>query len=166
MHLRVLYFVSLVRSSLCTLPVGNIWWPSLLPPESSFIASYTPKYTAWAGPAPITTELTPLHNDLNPWVEETLSIAEFKLEYATDDADVGAVCKTCIRVLWTLWALSDLVASENSLLYCRLDTWTRAQIYQRAHQRMRAHPKMQYLAMLHNLAPRWQGWLPRAINFN
>lgn len=68
--------------------------PATLPPASSFIASYAPKWTACAGPAPMITDDTPLQSAREPSVLEMRVNAFPMPEYTAD----GEVAKTCIRV--------------------------------------------------------------------
>jgi hypothetical protein len=69
--------------------------PSLLPPVNSLIASYVPKWTACAGPAPIITEDTPRHSARTPSVEDIRVNALPIPVYIA----AGEVANTCIRVL-------------------------------------------------------------------
>lgn len=68
--------------------------PATLPPASSFTASYAPKWTACAGPAPMITEDTPLQSARAPSVLE-MRVNAFPMPVYTAD---GEVAKTCIRV--------------------------------------------------------------------
>ena len=71
------------------------WLPSpLFPPASSFTASYVPKWTACAGPAPTITDDTPLHSARIPSVDDIRVNALPMPEYTA----AGEAAKTCIRV--------------------------------------------------------------------
>ena len=71
------------------------WLPSpWFPPASSLTASYVPKCTACAGPAPTMTEDTPRHNARIPSVDD-IRVKAFPIpEYMA----AGEAAKTCIRV--------------------------------------------------------------------
>lgn len=81
--------------------VESHWFlfPSIFPPVNSFIASYVPKCTACAGPAPIMTDETPRQRALIPSVEDIL-VNAFPIPVYTA---AGLVANTCIRV----WIVID-----------------------------------------------------------
>ena len=69
--------------------------PSLLPPVNSLTASYVPKWTACAGPAPRITEDTPRQSARTPSVED-IRVNALPIPVYTA---AGEVENTCIRVL-------------------------------------------------------------------
>ncbi len=69
-------------------------FPSRFPPVTSLMASYVPKWTACAGPAPMITEDTPRHNTRTPSVDDIRVKALPIPVYIAP----GEVANTCIRV--------------------------------------------------------------------
>lgn len=74
--------------------VATQWLPASFAPVSSLTASYVPKCTACAGPAPNITDVTPRHSVLMPSVED-IRVNALPMPVYTAAGDVA---NTCIRV--------------------------------------------------------------------
>lgn len=90
--------------------------PATLPPANSFTASYAPKCTACAGPAPIITEDTPLQSARAPSVLE-MRVNAFPMPVYTAD---GEAAKTCIRV-YSFTKCRQLISIRPKNLSAHLD---------------------------------------------